>query len=92
MALDCGESCDVKLDPHITRIANMEWLLPICVRQLGTEIAIRDHPEGDSVVMTITATATRNHKTCPPAARRRPIAIPERQPVVVTGGKLAAVV
>src|SRR5262245_51018886 len=32
LALDCGESCDVRLDPHITRVGNLEWLLPICVQ------------------------------------------------------------
>jgi hypothetical protein len=91
MALDSGDSCDVELDPHITRIRNMEWLLPICVRQFGTEIAMREHPEGDHLVLTITATATRRHKTSQPETPARPIVEPAEQPDGVADKVLAAV-
>src|SRR5262245_16072759 len=89
MALDCGESCSVKLDPHITRIGNLEWLLPICVRQFGTEIAIRECQEGDRVVLTITATTTRGHKGCQPAIPARPIIESKEQLDVVDDDMLA---
>jgi hypothetical protein len=91
MALDCGESCNVKLDPHITRIANLEWLLPICVRQFGTEIAIRERPEEDSVVLTITATATRGTKAPPPAGQGGLAAEPVEELVGVADDELVAV-
>jgi hypothetical protein len=82
MALDCGESCNVRLDPHITRIGNLEWLLPICARQFGTEIAVRERPEGDNVVLTITATATRMRKSGQPATTARPMTEEQQQEVV----------
>ena len=88
MALDCGESCDVRLDPHITRIGNLEWLLPICVQQFGTQIAIRELPEGDHVVLTITATATRGQKMPQPASQTAPIALPEDEPADVAADQL----
>jgi hypothetical protein len=91
MTLDCGESCDVKLNPHITRIGNMKWLLPICVQQFGTQIDIREHPEGDDVVLTITATATRRHKMPQPTSRTAPIALPEEEPAGVAADQLVAV-
>ena len=91
LELDQGESCDVKLDPHITRIGNLEWLLPICVQQFGTKIAIREHPEGDEVVLTITATEARKHKTCQPAEQPQPIAEREEQPAAVAESELAIV-
>jgi hypothetical protein len=83
MALDCGESCDVKLDPRITRIGNMKWLLAICVQQFGTQIDIREYPEGEDVVLTITATATRRQKMPQPMSREAPIALPEEEPAAV---------
>jgi hypothetical protein len=92
MALDCGESCDVRLDPHITRIHNLEWLLPICVRQFGAEIAIRESPEEDCVVLTITATATPGRKGYQPAIPPRPVIESEEQPVVVAGNTLAVAI
>jgi hypothetical protein len=49
-----GDSCDVELDPHITRINNLERLLPICVGQFGRSIDMCEHPEGDKVILTIT--------------------------------------
>jgi hypothetical protein len=91
MALDCGESCDVRLDPHITRISNLEWLLPICFRQFGTEIAIREHPQGERVVLTITVTATRRHKTCQPTSQDEPIAAPKHELVGVADDHVVAV-
>jgi hypothetical protein len=91
MGLDCGDSCNVRLDPHITRIGNLEWLLPICVRQFGTEIAIRERPEGDIVVLTITATATRKRKSCQPATPARSIIESEEQLDAVADDTLAAV-
>jgi hypothetical protein len=91
LELDEGESCDVKLNPHITRIANLEWLLPICVQQFGTKIAICEHPEGDDMVLTITATEARKHKTCPPAVQAQPIAEQEAQPAAVAESELAIV-
>ena len=56
MASACGESCAVRLNPRITRIKNVTWLLPICVQQFGTTIDIQEHPDGDDVVLTITVT------------------------------------
>jgi hypothetical protein len=91
LALDCGESCDVTLDPHITRVGNLEWLLPICVRQFGTEIAIRESPEGDHVLLTITATATRRPKASPPSSQDGPIAAPSEEPLGVVDEHLAIV-
>jgi hypothetical protein len=89
LTLDCGESCNVRLDPHITRIGNLEWLLPICARQFGTEIAIRERPEGDNVVLMITATATRMRKSCQPTIPAR--AMIEEQHLEVADDALAAV-
>ena len=60
-ALHHGESCDVELDPHITRIGNLEKLLPLCVEQFGRTIAMREHPEGEKVILTITVTAEQSH-------------------------------
>jgi hypothetical protein len=91
LTLDCGESCNVRLDPHITRIDNLEWLLPICVRQFGTEIAIRESPEGDRILLTITATATRRAKASPPPCQDRPIAAPAEEPVGAVDEQLATV-
>jgi hypothetical protein len=91
LELDQGESCDVKLNPHITRIGNLEWLLPICVQQFGTQIAIREHPEGDDVVLTITATVARKHKTCQPAVQVEPVAEQEDRPASIVDGQLAVV-
>jgi hypothetical protein len=91
LELDEGDSCDIKLNPHITRIGNMEWLLPICVQQFGTKIAIREHPEGDAVVLTITATEARKHKAYQPADQAQPIAEPEDQPAAVAESELAIV-
>jgi hypothetical protein len=91
LALDWGESCDVKLNPHITRVGNLEWLLPICVRQFGTEIAIREHPEGGDVVLTITAMATSKHKTCQSVSREEPNAEREDQLASVGDSQLAVV-
>jgi hypothetical protein len=88
LALECGESCDVKLDPHITRIGNLEWLLPICVQQFGTQIDIREHQEGDDVILTITATATRRQKVPQPTSREAPIALPEEEPAGVAADQL----
>jgi hypothetical protein len=90
MALDCGESCDVKLNPHITRIGNLEWLLPICVQQFGTQIDIREHPEEDDVVLTITATATSRQKIPQPISREVPIARAEEEPAGVAADQLVA--
>ena len=91
VALECGESCNVELDPHITRIGNLEWLLPICVRQFGTEIAIRERPEGEHVILTITATATSKPRSHPPLGREEPIAAPAQEPVEVENDQLVAV-
>ena len=91
LELDQGESCDVKLNPHITRIGNLEWLLPICVQQFGAEIAIREHPEGEDVILTITATTTRRHKTCQPAGQAGPIAEQANQPAAVADSQPAVV-
>jgi hypothetical protein len=91
MALECGESCDVRLDPHITRIGNLEWLLPICVRQFGTEIACRESPEADCVMLTITATATRRPKIHLPASQDRPVVAPPEKPLEVVDEPLATV-
>jgi hypothetical protein len=91
LELDYGESCDVKLNPHITRIGNLEWLLPICVQQFGTQIDIREHPEGDDVVLTITATTTRRQKTRPPTDRGGPSAAPAEEPSGVADDQLVAV-
>jgi hypothetical protein len=91
MALEWGESCNVRLDPHVTRIDNLEWLLPICVRQFGTEIAIRERPDGDRVVLTITAIGTRGQKTHPPADRDGPIVAPAAEPVGAIDDQLVAV-
>ena len=91
LELDQGESCNVKLNPHITRIGNLEWLLPICVQQFGTRIAICEHPEGDDVVLTITATVARKHKACQPADQAQPNAEQVDQLVVVAESELAAV-
>jgi hypothetical protein len=60
MALERGEWCEVKLNPQITRIANLKWLLPICVEQFGTKIALFEQPEGDYVVLSMLVTATRS--------------------------------
>ena len=92
MALEPGESCDVELDPHITRVGNMEWLLPLCVRQLGTEIAIREHPEGSHVILTITATAAHRHKHSYPPAPARSIEDPLEQQNAIADEELVAVV
>jgi cytochrome c-type biogenesis protein CcmH/NrfF len=90
MTLRCGESCDVKLNPRITRIGNLEWLLPICVQQFGTWIDIREHMEGDQVVLTITATATRTQKTTQPMVRDMPTAQPEEELTEVAAAELVA--
>lgn len=91
MALDCGQSCDVKLNPRITRIANMEWLLPICTQQFGTAIDIHEHAEGAKVVLTITATATRRHTTRPTTDRDQLLDQREEGPPGVADDQLVAV-
>jgi len=68
MALDCGEWCEVQLNPHITHIANLKWLLPICVQQFGTAIAIWEQPDGDHVILTIAVTARRRPRQRPALA------------------------
>jgi hypothetical protein len=90
MALRCGESCDVKLNPRITRIGNLEWLLPICVQQFGTQIDMCEHAEGDQVALTIMAAATRRQKTTQPMGRDIPIAQPEEELTDVAAGQLVA--
>jgi hypothetical protein len=67
MATGCGESCEVKLNPRISRIDNLKWLLPICVQQFGTAIAISEHAEGDQVVLTILVTERKHTKIGQPA-------------------------
>jgi ribosomal protein L21E len=59
----------VQLNPRRTRIANLKWLLPICVQQFGTTISMREHTEGDRVVLTITATASSRKTVSRPAGR-----------------------
>jgi hypothetical protein len=61
-AMHRGESYDVALDPHITRIKNLEKLLPICVEQFGHTVDTREHPEGDKVILTITVTGEQSHR------------------------------
>jgi hypothetical protein len=63
MATAPGGWCEVKLNPRFTRIDNLKWLLPICVQQFGTAIAISEHTEGDQVVLTILVTACKRTKT-----------------------------
>jgi hypothetical protein len=76
MATASGGSCEVKLNPRITRVDNLKWLLPICVRQFGTTIAISEHAEGDQVVLTIMVTACKHTKTGQPASSGRQDAVP----------------
>ena len=59
MATPCGDSCEVRLNPRVTRIDKMRWLLGIGVQQFGTEIDIAERPEGDEVVLKITVTSRR---------------------------------
>jgi hypothetical protein len=63
MATAWGESCEVKLNPRITRVDNLKWLLPICAQQFGTTIAISERAGGDQVVLTILVTACKHTKT-----------------------------
>jgi hypothetical protein len=51
-----GESFEVRLDPHITRVGNLERLLPICLEQLGRVVTMDERADGDEVVLTITVT------------------------------------
>jgi hypothetical protein len=62
MATASGGCCEVKLNPRITRVDNLKWLLPICVQQFGTTIAISEHTEGDQMILAIQVTA-RKQKT-----------------------------
>jgi len=61
LTLSCGERCDITLNPRITRIDNLKWLLPICVEQFGTQITIDQHAQDPNVVLKITATQSRKH-------------------------------
>jgi hypothetical protein len=61
LATECGKQCEVELDPHITKIANVEWLLPICLQQFGTTIDIAEHPKSNHVVLTFTVLSSRPH-------------------------------
>jgi hypothetical protein len=76
MATASGGSCEVKLNPRISRIDNLKWLLPICVRQFGIIIAISEHTEGDQVVLTILVPACKHTKTGQPASSGRQDAVP----------------
>jgi len=68
LALECGESCHVKLNPRVTRVRNLEWLLSVSVRQFGVQIDMSEQREGDYVDLMITATATRGHQHHQPVA------------------------
>jgi hypothetical protein len=59
LTLSCGERCDITLNPRITRIDNLKWLLPICVEQFGTRVTIDQHAQAPNVVLTITAAQSR---------------------------------
>ncbi|HEX5690707.1 MAG TPA: hypothetical protein VFX76_11925 [Roseiflexaceae bacterium] len=61
MATECGQQFEVALDPNVTRVANLEWLLPICAAQLGTTVSIAERPENNQVVLTIQVLSVRQH-------------------------------
>ena len=82
MALGCGETCDIRLNPKISRVDNVAWLLPICVAQFGTRISIDRHAEGPNVVLTITATASRKRNLRKPVAAEPPARIEVRERVI----------
>jgi hypothetical protein len=62
MATPCGESCRVRLDPRRTHIENMRGLLPICLQSLRTQVAIREIPDGDDVVLAIRVVERRGQR------------------------------
>jgi hypothetical protein len=76
MTTGCGGSCEVKLNPRISRVDNLKWLLPLCVGQFGTAIAISEQTEGDQVVLTILVTACKHTKAGQPASSRRQDPVP----------------
>ncbi|HEX6288788.1 MAG TPA: hypothetical protein VFZ66_06330 [Herpetosiphonaceae bacterium] len=70
-----GGQCEVRLDPRITRIEQMKWLLPICVQQLGSQIEIDEQPAGDQVVLIISVIANTRYPAHQGAARRNDMSI-----------------
>jgi hypothetical protein len=89
LTLSCGERCDITLNPRITRIDNLKWLLPICVKQFGTRIAIDQLAQGPNVVLMITATASRKHIVRERVVGEQPASVDVRERVV--GAQLASV-
>jgi hypothetical protein len=80
LALKCGESCDVRLNPRLTRISNLKWLLSTCLQQFDTAIDFYEHPEGNDVILTIKVTATSRWAAHSPARLDQPIAQSPEQP------------
>ena len=92
MTLGCGETCDITLNPKISRVDNVAWLLPICVAQFGTRISIDRHAVGQNIVLTITATASRKRNVRERVAAEPPARIEVRervigQPLPASGGR-----
>jgi hypothetical protein len=82
MGLGCGDTCDITLNPKITRVDNVTWLLPICVTQFGTRISIDQHAQDSSVVLTITATASRKRNVRERVVAEQPTLIEVRERVI----------
>jgi cytochrome c-type biogenesis protein CcmH/NrfF len=82
LALNCGERCAITLNPRITHISNLEWLLPICVEQFGTRITIDQQAQGLNVVLMITATQSRKHVERERVVGEQPASIEVRERVV----------
>jgi hypothetical protein len=77
MATTRGESCEVKLNPRITRVDNLKWLLPICAQQFGTTIAMSERAEGDQVILAIQVTARKQKTPGQPARNGEQDAVTE---------------
>jgi hypothetical protein len=82
LTLSCGERCDITLNPRISRIDNLQWLLPICVEQFGTRITIDQHAQDRNVVLTITAAQSRKQIVRERVVGEQPAAAEVRERVV----------
>jgi len=82
LVLNCGERCAITLNPRITRIDNLKWLLPICVEQFGTRITINQQVQGPSEVLMITATQSRKHIVRERTVGEQPASVEVRERVV----------
>lgn len=82
LTLSSGERCAITLNPRISRIDSLKWLLPICVEQFGTRITIDQRAEGPNVVLTITAMASRKRSAREWVVSERPASVEVRERVV----------